>query len=104
MYVVSSNSKDAINLEASGIEEILQNIRMILGTIKGTVPLDRRFGISDDIIDKPTNRTDRLNQEVFESIERNEPRAKVVSITTKTDNSNGKVSIVVGVKINEKLI
>lgn len=101
MYVISSGSKEEINFEASGIEEILQNVRMILGTIEGTVPLDRRFGITGDIIDSPTNRIDKLNQEVFEKIEKYEPRAKVTSIKTETNNLNGRASIVVGVKIDE---
>ena len=104
MYTVSSNEDNKINLEAQGIEEILQNVRMILGTIEGEVPLDRRFGLSGNIIDSPTNRIDKLNQEVFEKVEMYEPRVKVTSINAESDNLSGKVSIVVGVKINEDYI
>ena len=37
----------------SEVEEILQNIRTILSTRIGTVPLDRDFGTTWEHIDKP---------------------------------------------------
>ena len=37
----------------STIEEVIQNIKTILNTIKGTVPLDRDFGIDKSVIDSP---------------------------------------------------
>ena len=35
------------------ITEILQNVRTIMATTKGSVPLDRDFGVSADYVDKP---------------------------------------------------
>ena len=35
------------------VREILQNVRTILGTRKGSVPLDRDFGLTWAHIDKP---------------------------------------------------
>lgn len=104
MYKVSSDEKSNINYGAKGVEEILQNVRMLLGTIQGEVFLDRKLGISEEVVDSPTSKIDRLNQEVFEKIEMYEPRAKLTSINTETNNLSGKVSIVVGVKIDEDYI
>ena len=35
------------------ITEILQNVQTIMATTKGSVPLDRDFGVSADYVDKP---------------------------------------------------
>lgn len=62
-------------------EEILQNVRTILSTRIGSVPLHRDFGISWEHLDKPYPVAKQLMMvEVIEAIERFEPRAKVESV------------------------
>lgn len=80
-YQVSLN--DEINFApGSETEEILQNVRTVLTTFKGTVPLDRDFGISVEYVDKPLPVARSLMQAaVIEAIEEYEPRAKVESVT-----------------------
>lgn len=63
------------------IEEILQNVRTILSTPIGTVPLHRDFGISWEHLDKPYPVAKQLMMvEIIEAIEKFEPRAKVESV------------------------
>lgn len=65
----------------STVNEILQNIRTILNTRVGTVPLDRDFGISWDAVDEPIPIAQaRLRMAVIQAINRYEPRAKVESV------------------------
>lgn len=40
--------------------EVLQNVRTILATRKGTVPLDRDFGLEWEHVDKPSSSKLRL--------------------------------------------
>lgn len=81
-----------INLKpASELEEILQNVRTIVTTIKGTVPLDRELGISANILDAPINQQSRLVGEIAEAIERFEPRARLRRIEF-TGNENGELN------------
>lgn len=62
-------------------EEILQNVRTILATRVGAVPLHREFGVSWEHIDKPIHIAQSLvRAEIIESIERWEPRAEVEGI------------------------
>ena len=35
--------------------EVIQNVKTILTTMQGTVPLDRDFGIDSEVVDKPIN-------------------------------------------------
>lgn len=79
-HIVTLN--DEINFSPNTeTEEILQNVRTILKTRVGTVPLDRDFGISWDYIDQPTPVARALFQEaVIDAILEYEPRASVVSV------------------------
>lgn len=62
-------------------EEVAQNISMILGTLKGSVLTDREFGISATLIDRPMPfAIVAMRAEIFDAIEKYEPRAKVTSI------------------------
>lgn len=61
--------------------EVLQNVRTILTTRRGTVPLDRDFGLTWDQVDSPTSVVMmRLRSEIIDAIETYEPRATVVSV------------------------
>lgn len=89
-----------INLQpASEMEEIYQNVRTIVTTIKGTVPLDREFGISADILDAPMNQQSRLIGEIAEAIEKFEPRARLRRIEF-TGNENGELNPTLTLEIN----
>ena len=65
----------------SELAEIEQNIRMILRTPKGSVPLHRDFGISYDFLDLPINKAIViLRNEVVKSIKRWEGRVEVEEV------------------------
>lgn len=68
-----------INLmPTSEAEEIIQNVRTILLTYVGSVPLDRGFGIDNKIVDEPISVVrSRAVAEITEAINKFEPRAKV---------------------------
>lgn len=64
------------------LSEILQNVRTILTTVKGTIPLDREFGIDDRIIDMPMHIAQaKLSNEIFQAIKRYEPRVTIGNIS-----------------------
>lgn len=79
-YSVSLNS--VIDFAPSSeVAEILQNIRTILSTRKGTVPLDREFGLSWGHLDKPHSIAKSLMKvEVIDAINKYEPRASVIAV------------------------
>lgn len=61
--------------------EVYQNVHTILKTRKGTVPLDRGFGIDWSFVDLPVQiARARAFQEVVEKIATYEPRAEVVGV------------------------
>lgn len=70
-----------IEIGAEGIREIVQNVKTILGTKKGTVFLDRDFGVADDVTDEPMNvAMQRTRSGIAQEVERLEPRVKVREI------------------------
>lgn len=86
---------------ASVVEEVLQNVRVIVSTIKGTVPLYRSFGISGDIIDLPINQAKaRFTNEIIQAVRKYEPRAKIERITFRGENT-GELTPLLEVSVNE---
>jgi phage baseplate assembly protein W len=85
----------------TGIAEVMQNVRTLLTTRRGTVPLDRNFGISFDFLDSPVNRTRaQAEQELFLQIKKYEPRAVLKQIIWNTNGVTGEIFPSVKVEIN----
>ena len=88
MSIVASDL--VIDFSATGNAEIRQNVRVILTTSVGTVPLDRDFGVDLSVLDKPINIAKTLlTVEYIKKIKKYEPRAKVQSVTFEHDALNG---------------
>lgn len=90
----------------TAIEEILQNVRTILTTIVGQVPLHRDFGISSEFIDKPllVART-QMHASIIDAIDEFEPRARVLSVSFDNeteDSMSGILRPVVAIEILEE--
>jgi phage baseplate assembly protein W len=89
----------------SGIQEVMQNVRMILTTRRGTVPLDRDFGISFEFLDSPINMTRaKAEQEIFLQLKKYEPRAVLKQIMWETDVISGQISPSVKVEVKPNVI
>ena len=82
VYLIKGSVGAAVDFApATVVEEVLQNVRTILATIKFSVPMDRAFGIDGTIIDRPINLAKaRLSNEIFRAVRRYEPRTVVESI------------------------
>lgn len=101
-YSVNANEHIKINLAPATItEEILQNLSMILQATKNAVPLCRNFGLSGSVIDKPIPVAETLIVgELYEAVEKYEPRAKIVNVTFEQDEVIGKLNPCMEVEIN----
>lgn len=88
-YLLTANQKPAIDLAPkTTVEEVLQNVRTIITTIKYEIPLDRDFGIDGNVIDMPMQQAQaKLSQEIFRAVRQYEPRAVIESIDFSGDES-----------------
>ena len=86
---------EALEIGARGLAGILQNVRVILTTLAGDLPLDRAFAGPGEYIDRPVNAVRRRELAAWvEAIERHEPRVKVTQIrfeTRREDALDGRV-------------
>lgn len=90
MYEVTINK--GINLNASGVEEILQNVSIIISTPKGTVPLDRKFGINTNMLDLPIEVAENLlTVQIIEAIQEYEERVQVEKVSYAKNHITGKL-------------
>ncbi len=82
----------------SELEEIIQNVKTIISTPKGSVPLMRDFGVDWQVIDTLTPELElKLKEEIFTQIERWEKRAKVTKISILPDK-DGKPTVTLTLK------
>lgn len=80
-YIVSTEEGEVIFAPESTVQEIIQNVRMIITTPKGTVPLDREFGIDATIIDRPLPVAQaQLARDVVNAVKKYESRARVTKV------------------------
>lgn len=107
MELEISGTLDKIVVGATGREEIIQNVKTILSTVKGSVMLDRTFGLSGEYVDLPGPVLEaRLAHEIVEEVERQEPRVEVVEVrwSKATEAGDGKMVPVVLIKIKEGVL
>jgi phage baseplate assembly protein W len=89
----------------TGIPEIMQNVRTVLTTRRGTVPLDRDFGLSFEFLDSPINLTRaKAEQEIFLQLKKYEPRVVLKQIMWETDVISGRISPSVKVEVKPNVI
>jgi len=75
---------------ATELEEILQNVRVILTTIKKSVPMDRELGVDADIVDLPIAAAQtKLTAEIVAAIAKFEPRARCVGVIYSGNEMDG---------------
>ena len=80
--------KSLFNFKATGLDEIIQNINVIMTTPAGTVPFDRDFGIDWSLLDLPIREAKaKLTVEYIEKIQKYEYRVKVQSVSFTTDKA-----------------
>lgn len=85
-FSVTAGQSIVLN-ESNAVAAVLQNISIILGTRRGTVPLDRELGLPTDMLDRPISVVRALLiADIREAIEAYEPRAKVTSISFEHNN------------------
>ena len=101
LYDVAISMTDGVDFApATETAEILQNLRTILATTEGSVPLDRAFGIDATCVDLPIEKARaKLASEIIVKIRTFEPRVTVTSLTFEADRE-GILKPKVQVKIN----
>ena len=87
---------------ANVVVEIMQNVRTIFTTTKYSVPLDRLFGVSATMLDKPMPKAMALLQaEIVAAIHKYEPRCRVVKVEFDGD-MDGRLVPRVRIRIDEE--
>lgn len=92
---------------ATGMDEIMQNIRMIITTLAYSTPLDRGFASTGSFIDAPSPyEVARKVAELTEAIEAKEPRVRVLGIsyaTTPESEMQGRVYPKISFELREEV-
>jgi hypothetical protein len=103
IYTIDSGVSMPVNFAPETlVEEVLQNISTLLGTVRGTVPLDRDFGVSADSVGRAFPAAQFvICTNVGAAIAEYEPRARVRDVQAEYD-ADGTVKITVEVSIHDE--
>ena len=104
MTLEISNAATPIKImPANEIEEIVQNVRMIISTLKGTVPMDREFGLNGALLDEPISATQaKMTASIAAAIKKFEPRARLAGVSYDGQLSDGELKMTVQIEIVER--
>lgn len=82
-YTVSNTDSAELELnESSYVDSVLQNIRCLLSTWEGEVPLYRDYGLNPELLHRPINVVESLLvADITDKIEKYEPRAQVINVS-----------------------
>jgi len=99
IYEIDNSAAEINFAPADERAEIIQNIKTILQTVQGTVPLFREFGISAENLDAPINLTQTLlAAEIARQINLYEPRAVLKRINAEK-NLDGTMKITIQIEV-----
>lgn len=99
-HEVSFDDNFKINFGASGVDEVLQNVSMILASVIHSCPMHRNFAWDASMLDRPQNAVKAvIISRLHAAIKKYEPRAKVISIQFQADGLNGVMKPVVKVRV-----
>ncbi len=101
-YTVSAADERGISFQPeSVVEEVLQNVWFILNTLEYDCPLARGLGLSPEFIDRPIETAQALSvADVFDKIERFEPRAEVLEVNFESSHADGRIYATAEVNID----
>lgn len=106
ILTVDMSQKPGIRIGAAGLAGLEQEVRTVLATRKGSVPLDRDFGLSWDFVDKPlTEAMPYMVAEIGQQLERYVPRIRVRDVAFGSpDAVEGILQPTVTVEIREEYL
>lgn len=102
-YEVTAEAVSWTICPSSGAEEIIQNVKCLLMTAKGTVFFYREYGLDCELIDKPLPiAQQKFLREVVRMVKQFEPRCEVKRIRwAQSDAADGILKPIVEVDIDD---
>ena len=86
-------SLETIDFGATGVKEVIQNVKTLLCTKKFSVPLDRDVGLDFTALDMPYLKAQAaIRSEIILAIRQFEPRAKIVRVSFDGDPVGGRLT------------
>lgn len=102
-YTLNLNATEIKIIPDSTVEEILQNVRTIVLTALGTVPMYREFGVDNNLIDQPLPvAQNKMAGKIAAAIMKYEPRARLKKIRwQQSDAADGQLKPLITIQIRE---
>lgn len=75
-------------------QEVMQNLSLLIGTVRYSLPLAREMGLGSEYLHRPQNAARALIvQDIYENAEAYEPRANILDVNFAADSATGETYI-----------
>ena len=81
---------DGLPTAEARLARVLQRVALRLSTPRGSVPLDRAFGLDPDVLDEPLSRVARLRQAVADAL-RSDPDVRLRAVYVDPSVASGRL-------------
>lgn len=100
--VTADNAYQFRMFPGSLAEEVGQNLMVLLLVLRGSQPLERGLGMTWNQVDRPIQQiqTD-VAMELYDQVDRYEPRAEIVSVSCTGDPLTGRVVPTIAFRLRE---
>lgn len=103
IYTVTADNAYQFRMTPGSLaEEVGQNLMVLLLVLRGSQPLERGLGMTWNQVDRPIQQiqTD-VAMELYDQVDRYEPRAEIVSVSCAGDPLSGRVIPTIKFKLRE---
>lgn len=75
-------------------QEVMQNLSLLIGTVRYSLPLAREMGLGSEYLHRPQNAAQALIvQDIYENAETYEPRVNILNVNFGADSATGETYI-----------
>ena len=84
-------------------QEVMQNLSLLIGTVRYSLPLAREMGLGSEYLHRPQNAAQALIvQDIYENAETYEPRVNILNVNFGADSATGETYIKIRDEQNTK--
>ncbi len=104
MKISVDSRKPAFSFAPKSLEqEVMQNLSLLIGTVRYSLPLAREMGLGSEYLHRPQNAAQALIvQDIYENAETYEPRANILNVDFGADSATGETYIRIDAEVREQ--
>ena len=104
MKISVDSKKPTFSFAPKSLEqEVMQNLSLLIGTVRYSLPLAREMGLGSEYLHRPQNAAQALiGQDIYENAETYEPRVNILNVNFGADSATGETYIKIEAEVKSE--